>query len=178
MGRGGFRDPNTGKFLGKGDEGLRRYKEALERLEKQTRGTGGKPPVISRVGTAVSRIGTLGIAADASADIGPGGRAQQRILEILGIGDGDTTTGPDRLIRQRDNNARGNCPNMNDLASDGSRCGRRAASVRGPTRGYDPPRRRKKTGPCPHMNDIASDGSRCGRRAASVRGPTRGYDGI
>lgn len=168
-GRGGYRAPTgqskypPGSFLGKGKDGLKKYNAALKAVEKAQRPRPSAGKIAKNTTIALSTGGVVALA----------------VKLTSGIGDGDTSTGPDKYIHSEDSRSRGNCPYMNSIASDGSRCGRRAASVRGPTRGYDPPRsRRPKFAPCPTMDSIASDGSRCGRRAASVRGPTRGYDGV
>lgn len=192
MGKGGnYRHPTRHYFLGSGEEGLKAYNEALEEIVREG---GARPTVAARISSAIGKLppglragvriggrvlGPVGLIARANEETYPRS-IYSRVGELLsGIGDGDTSTGPDRWVNRSQSTSRGNCPTMGSLAADGSRCGRRAASVRGPTRGYDPPRvPRSRLGNCPYINSLAADGTRCGRRAASVRGATRGYDGI
>jgi len=94
----------------------------------------------------------------------------EKAVEMLGISGSSSGSGSSDCP----------CPTMGSLDKNGNKCGRRAASVRGQTKGYDggpcAKKKKKKTGQCPTINSLDKNGNRCGRRAASVRGKTRGYD--
>lgn len=193
MGPGGnFRHPTRHYYLGSGEEGLRLYQEALEEIHTRDSGPVRQFRPNSQGVRLIGAVGTAGVIYQGIDEVRALAGIRQvrtreeywdRIERAFGPAVAATGRWFDRdnlrqpvYVRGR---SRGSCPYINSLAKDGSRCGRRAASVRGPTRGYDPPKaKRPKGGSCPTMGHLAKDGSRCGRRAASVRGATRGYDGI